>query len=435
METALSADFLAFNRSMAIRGPTARETIVACVAAAVLQAAAVARAQTPAPKASPTVSVDTREKEIELRGIEDTLKASEEQRRKIEADVEAIKLDRVRLDAALIETTEKVQDTERRRAEANARLDGLAAQALALNHSLEERRDSIADILAALERMGANPPPAILVKPTDMAAAVRAAIVIGSMVPQMHEEAQALAADLTNMENLKAAIAKERDGLAESARALVLDKLKLTDLISARQQSLAEAEGALQLEGQRAADLAGQASNLKELILRLEDHAPGAKPGDLTGAKPAPPFADAKGTLNLPVAGAILKTFGAADEFGGVEKGVSIATPANATVSAPISGRIVYAGPYRTYGQLLILNAGDGYYMVLAGMDRISVSQGQFVLAGEAIAAMGDGSSRLATAAAIGATQPVLYIELRKNDTAIDPGPWWSKNGIEKAHG
>jgi len=130
-----------------------------------------------------------------------------------------------------------------------------------------------------------------------------------------------------------------------------------------------------------------------------------------------------------------LKSFGAADDYGGAEKGLSIATPPKATVSTPIDGWVVYAGLYRTYGQLLILNAGDGYYMVLAGMERINVSVGQFVLAGEAVAAMGDGSARTATAAAIGAAQPVLYIELRKNETAIDPGPWWAKNVIEKAHG
>ena len=130
-----------------------------------------------------------------------------------------------------------------------------------------------------------------------------------------------------------------------------------------------------------------------------------------------------------------MKTFGAPDSYGGAEKGVSIATPPAATVSSPIDGWVVYSGPYRTYGQLLILNAGGGYYMVLAGMDRINVSVGQFVLAGEPVAAMGDGSARTAAAAAIGAAQPVLYIELRKNEAAIDPGPWWAKSNIEKARG
>jgi murein hydrolase activator len=96
---------------------------------------------------------------------------------------------------------------------------------------------------------------------------------------------------------------------------------------------------------------------------------------------------------------------------------------------------VIFSGPYRKYGQLLIINAGEGYYMALAGMDRISVSVGQFVLAGEPVGAMGDGSARTAAAAAVGAERPVLYIELRKDGTAIDPGPWWTKADSEKARG
>ncbi len=114
---------------------------------------------------------------------------------------------------------------------------------------------------------------------------------------------------------------------------------------------------------------------------------------------------------------------------------MSIASPAGATVSSPVDGSVLFSGPYRSYGQLLIIDAGGGYYMVLAGMDRISVAVGQFVLAGEPVATMGDGTARTAAAVAIGATQPVLYIELRKDGAAIDPGPWWAKSDIEKARG
>jgi septal ring factor EnvC (AmiA/AmiB activator) len=132
------------------------------------------------------------------------------------------------------------------------------------------------------------------------------------------------------------------------------------------------------------------------------------------------------------VPGATTKNFGDPDGFGGQQRGVSIAAPAGATVSTPADAWVAYAGPYRSYGQLLILNAGEGYYLVLAGMERIEVSVGQFVLAGEPVAVMSGG--RVA-GAAIGVMQPVLYIELRKNDTVIDPNPWWAKSNLEKARG
>jgi septal ring factor EnvC (AmiA/AmiB activator) len=441
---------------MAIRFPARRVCGSAALLAAALACAPV-RAEPPAP----TAKSDPRaEKEMQLRGVEDTLKASEQQRRQIEADVEAIRLDRARLNAALIETTAKVQDTESQRAAASARLAELNAGADALSASLDDRRSVISDVLAVLQRMGRNPPPAILVRPGDMVEAVRAAMMLGATISDLKGEADALASDLDKLTALRSAIASQRDDLARSAETLALDKTRLTDLIGARQQSLSVAESALGAERKRAAELAGQAANLKDLIAGMEREVGAAKAGadaaaaadraaaadvasraaasrgaDPARLTPAIAFADAKGQLSMPVAGAVLKTFGAPDSYGGAEKGVSIATPAAATVSSPIDGWVVYSGPYRTYGQLLILNAGGGYYMVLAGMDRIDVSVGQFVLAGEPVAVMGDGSARTAAAAAIGAAQPVLYIEVRKNETAIDPGPWWSKSNIEKARG
>ncbi|MGO4872172.1 MAG: murein hydrolase activator EnvC family protein [Roseiarcus sp.] len=381
------------------------------------------------------------------------MRASDEQRRRIEAEIETFRADRARLSAALIETTANVQEAERQIVAANDRLATLNASADALNQSLENRRGVIADVLAVLQRMGRNPPPAILVRPQDMAEAIRAATLLSSTVGALKAETEALGKDLDQLADLRASIAKERDGLSRRSANLALEKTRLTALIDARQQSLSAAQQALAAQRERDAQLADQESNLKDLIARLESEIGAAKSADQALAadvaakaaaargadparlKPAIAFADAKGLVSLPVAGAILKTFGSPDAFGGAEKGVSIAAPSGATVSSPVDGSVVFSGPYRSYGQLLIIDAGGGYYIVLAGMDRINVAVGQFVLAGEPVAVMGDGSARMAAAAAIGATQPVLYIELRKDGAAIDPGPWWAKSDIEKARG
>jgi len=132
----------------------------------------------PAQPNPPAASEQRRaETEMELRGVEDTLRQSEDQRRAIEAEIESIGADRARLTAELIDTTAKVQDAERGAAAAAVKLASLNAAADQLASSLARRRAVIADVLAALQRMGANPPPAILVKPGDMAEAVRAATV------------------------------------------------------------------------------------------------------------------------------------------------------------------------------------------------------------------------------------------------------------------
>ena len=438
-----------------------RRRWISCAGAAVSVASLSAAWGAFADPAPPPAATDQQraDKELELRGVEDTLRESEEQRRAIEAEIDSVRADRARLSAALIETTAKVQDSERGAAAATDKLASLNATADELSRSLERRRGVIAEVLAALQRMGSNPPPAILVKPDDMSEAVRAATVLGSLIPELKSEIEAARHDLEALAKTRESIARERDELTEKGQALAVDKMRLAALIDARQQSLAAAQDALGSQHERAADLAKRATSLKDLIARLDSenaarkaaadaaHAADAATaaeievraqaagGDTARLKPEIAFADAKGQVPLPVAGAILKTFGSADDLGGIERGVSLATPAGATVSAPADGAVLFAGAYRSYGQLLIIDAGGGYYLLLAGMNRINVESGEFVLAGEPVGVMGDGSARMATAAAVGAARPVLYIELRKDGTAIDPGPWWAKSDIEKARG
>jgi murein hydrolase activator len=435
---------------------------MSCAGTALLAASFGAGGDAFADPASPPEPADQQRagKEIELRGVEDTLRQSEDQRRSIESQIESVRADRARLSAALIETTAKVQDAERGAAADADKLASLNASADDLKRSLERRRGVIADVLAALQRMGSNPPPAILVKPEDMSEAVRAATVLSSLIPELKSEIEAARRDLDALAKTRDSIARERDDLAAQSRALSADKTRLATLIDARQQSLALAQDALGAQAERADELAKRATSLKDLIARLdseeaarqaaaaaahaaevatanaiEARAQAARGADPVRLKPEIAFANAKGQAPLPAAGVILKSFGDPDDHGGIERGVSLATPAGATVSAPADGAVLFAGAYRSYGQLLIIDAGGGYYVLLAGMDRINVVSGEFVLAGEPVGVMGDGSHRMATAAAVGAARPVLYIELRKDGTAIDPGPWWAKTDIEKARG
>jgi murein hydrolase activator len=430
-----------------------RTALSSAVVVASLGAASGAQADSAPPAAPAAADQERADKETELRGVEDTLRASEEQRRAIEIEIESVRADRARLSAALIETTAKVQDAERGAAAAGDKLASLNAAADELSRSLERRRAVIAEVLAALQRMGSNPPPAILVKPDDMSDAVRAATVMGAVIPELKAETESVRHDLDALAKTRDLIAKDRDELTQRGQALAVDKMRLSALIDARQQSLASAQDALGSQRRREADLARQATSLKDLIAKLDNENAARKAAEAAAAaeieararaargadqgrlKPEIAFGDAKGQVPLPAAGAILKSFGSPDGLGGTERGVSLATPAGATVSAPVDGAVLFAGPYRSYGQLLIMDAGGGYYVLLAGMDRINVESGEFVLAGEPIGVMGDGSVRMATAAAVGAARPVLYIELRKDGTAIDPGPWWAKANIEKARG
>jgi septal ring factor EnvC (AmiA/AmiB activator) len=147
---------------------------------------------------------------------------------------------------------------------------------------------------------------------------------------------------------------------------------------------------------------------------------------DMASIEPTAAFSTMKGRLTAPVSGKLQVGYGGSDGIGAPSSGVSFAARAGDLVTAPSDGRVLYSGPFRSYGQLLILDAGDGYHVVLAGMSEIDVAVGQFVLSGEPVAVMG--ARRLASAAGadFGAAEPALYVEFRRNGKPVDPTPWWT---------
>jgi murein hydrolase activator len=409
------------------------------------------RQKAPAVTSSPD-ALKSRDQELEVVRAEQRRTLENEAR--LKREIESIGDDRRKFNQQLIETASRVVAVEERIAQTQARLEPLDDREQALRTSLEQRRSVTAEVLAALQRIGRHAPNALVIRAEDALQAVRSAMMLGAVLPEMRQQAEVLAADLAELVRLRQQIAAERDRLARDLFVLADERQRLSVFIDERQKRLAAAEQALADERQRAAQLARQAENLNQLIAKLEQgldtaartarasedaKASSGRP-DLAALKdpgrlsPAVAFASAKGTLPLPVNGARIKEFGAADGLGGTEKGVSIAARPGGQITAPCDGWVVYAGPFRNYGQLLILNAGGGYHVLLAGMERISVDLGQFVVTGEPVAVMGD-DAQSAVAKAGGVSQPVLYVEFRKDGVPVDPGPWWAVNEGQKVRG
>jgi septal ring factor EnvC (AmiA/AmiB activator) len=403
-------------------------------------------------------SLDTlRQRQEELDAVRQEQKQATEIQDKLKAEIDAIGEDRKKLNQALIDSAARLRETEDRIAETEGRLKPLDDSERQVRRSLEGRRATIAEVLAALQRIGRHPPPAIMVAPEDALKSVRSAIMFGAVLPDMRVQAEALASDLADLIRIRKEIADEKDRLVRDVAALTEDRQRVGLLIQERQKKQSETERALEAERGKSLILARQVDNLKDLIGKVEqnldsasraarsaERAPEPKdnridlaalsdPGRLA---PAVAFASARGRLPFPVSGSRIKEFGVPDRFGGTEKGISIATRPAAQVTAPCDSWVVYAGPFRNYGQVLILNAGGGYHVVLAGMDRISVNVGQFVLTGEPIAVMSGAPSTGSPATpAPNSAKPVLYVEFRKDGTPIDPSPWWAASKGEKARG
>jgi septal ring factor EnvC (AmiA/AmiB activator) len=154
-------------------------------------------------------------------------------------------------------------------------------------------------------------------------------------------------------------------------------------------------------------------------------------PGSPGRIKPAIPFGSARGKLPLPAQGRRALAFGERTQFGGQSKGIVIETRYFGQVTSPCDGWVVYAGQFRSYGQLLIINAGDGYHVLLAGLSQIDAQPGQFVLTAEPVGTMSGGQKNSPSAQVSG---PVLYVEFRKDGRPIDPDPWWA-TGQQKVQG
>lgn len=366
---------------------------------------------------------------------------SDERLNAISAEVAALKKDERTLTAALIQAAKTERKLSEEATEIEERITVLGEQEAELRRSLAERRGVLAEVLGALQRMGLNPPPAILVRPEDALSSVRSAILLGAVVPEMRSETEILVADLKELSRLAATIAAERDRLLQTVAEQVAEKERLAQLISEKAKLRLKTEETLQAERQRAGELAGKASSLRELIATLEGEIEKAREAERATSEapaeqPVPeenrlagpiPFESLVGKVSLPVSGRIERHFGEPDGAGGTVFGDIVTTQSGAIVTAPADGSVLYAGPFRSYGQLLILNAGDGYHIVLAGMGRISVALGQSVLAGEPVGTMGE--ARLASAIALvdGNAEPELYIEFRKNGKPVDPTPWWAE--------
>jgi septal ring factor EnvC (AmiA/AmiB activator) len=398
------------------------------------------------------------EREAELAALSQDIDVSTDRQAAIAREIRALDRDRETLNAKIIGTSDTIKGLETELTATERRLKSLGENEDAVRLSLISRRDILAEVLAALQRIGKRPPPALAVRPSDALSAVRSAILLNAVMPELKVETEALAADLEELNRLRAVIAEEKNRLRGDAMRLAEEKSRLELLLSAKRQEHQKSVRVLEDEKKRAAELAAQAGTLQELIASLETEIESAReaarkskeaaleakrkasrkfdpfsdPGRLA---PAIAFQEAKGQLPQPVVGTMLKDFGQEDDFGGLTEGQSIATRPGSNVTSPADGWVVYSGPFRSFGQLLILNTGDGYHVLLAGLDRIDAELGQFVLTGEPVGVMGATQWASASTFGLGSTQPILYVEFRKDGRAIDPTPWWARTEEEKARG
>jgi septal ring factor EnvC (AmiA/AmiB activator) len=410
-------------------------------------AAAAAAASDPATAAAAQQAADNQKA---LDTLEATIGLSQQKIDNLKAEIANMNGDRAKQNAALIAAGQRLKIAEIEVDSMEERMNALADAEKEVHGRLDGADASISNMLAALERISLNPPPALIVDPSDALGSARGAILISAILPQLKAKADQVVADLKHLQQIKADAQQQQDQLKADYSVLEEEQLRIATLLQAKKQGIDAASASLSAEEQQAADMGAKATSLKSLIAELtakvsavsaaasaagsaNPQLPSATPEAIRTAfantartSPAIPFAEARGYLTLPVAGTDAEDFGANDGLGGLSKGVSFTTRPAAQVVAPADGWVIYKGPYLNYGQIVILNPGQDYTIVLAGLDKVSVGLGQFVLEGEPIGTMGSRTIGRNLATSAGVTQPTLYIELRKNDQPVDPSGWWA---------
>ncbi len=395
----------------------------------------------------------------ELQGLSQSIKMSSDKSEQLRQSIVALDKSTASLRQALIDSAARRKDLEQKIAESERKLASFGLREDIIRKSFRSRRGILAEVLGALERMGRNPPPALLVKPEDALGAVRTAILLGAVVPGMRKETEKLAHDLEELANLRTASQKEREQMVASLKGRQEEESRMALLLDENAKLSQRNSAQLQDELQRSQQLAQQSASLQGLISSLESQITSVKtatqqskledlrraqmsdaqreqerntanntPPDKNRIVPAFPFDELKAKLELPAAGDVLRTYGDPDGTGHEAKGIVIATTPAAVVTAPADGTVVYAGQFRSYGKMVILNPGSGYHIVLSGMEGVDVHAGQFVLSGEPIGAMGDKRVASAAAFSLETNRPTLYIEFRKDGNSVDSRPWWAKD-------
>ena len=405
---------------------------------------------------------------------EQQLQSSRAKEQGLTQGISTLTEERARLNTELIEAGNRVQTSEAKLSETEAKLAELTDQVNVIKSSITERKETIVKMLMAMQRMGRTPPPALVTRRDDALAVVRSAMLLADVFPEIKYQADNLSHELEGMVSLETGIREQRDTEKQETDRLASEQAGLDRLCQAKKVKLAQGEAELAQVKQSTAEQAQAVTDLNELIDKLDaqiakvevaqydaevaaeralrereqaqalatpanESVVEIKPESTKLAfaspdrmKPAMPFEAAKGSLRLPAAGRRTKHFGDAEPAGGTARGISLQTRKEARITAPSDGWVVYAGAFRSYGQLLIINAGGGYHVLLAGMSRIDVSLGQFVLAGEPIAMMGN--SAAPSQGGADSSRPVLYVEFRKDGRPIDPDPWWAE-ASEKVQG
>lgn len=382
--------------------------------------------------------------ETELKRIEAEARKKSIESRKLQAQALQLNLELSKIDKTVINLASEIQNNEDKISELEKKLAALKEDLTIKEAAFAKENNSLVQTIASLQNMSLNPSEAVILQPISPVDVIRSAILLRETIPFLNNKSSQLKTDLDAIYTQKQQIENTMTEAKNSQTTLNQQQKKMRSLMQkkASMRQVLESRGA---ETQKQAEeLASKANNLRDLLDKLEkqkelerkkqqeaerlaalkrqenlkklnaqshtiskrEHA--SIKQKVKGGR----FAKAKGTLSRPVRGSIITEYGQPLSKGVTSKGIVYKTRPNAQVIALYDGTVIFSGPFKGYGNIIIVEHGDGYLSLLAGLGVIDCELGQMLLAGEPVGMMPDSSNAK------------LYVEIRKDRHPINPSPW-----------
>lgn len=362
----------------------------------------------------------SRQAKQELQQLQKNLAAKQTAHKKLVNEAKTLGGEVSKLQKDLISAAASIQAREQSLAELTSDLGRLNIQESNLQSSRTAQQSILYDLSGQLLSLARTPPATLLFAPIAPKEIIQTQLILNQTAPAMMLHVKQAQAQLVALNAVKARKAEQMQRIAVAKAELVSAKSKMDELLAARQQDYAKANDQLEIDEAELKKLAAKANDLQDLIIVLQKSevareaarvaAARTNPGKRDTGRVARPLpAVANGALRLPAAGQVVRGYGDKDRDGKPIKGLAIQTTAGSSVVAPAAGDIMYAGPFRSYGQIVILGISKKQFIILGGLGTLNVKAGEQVSMGEPLAKMPD------TAA------PELYIEIRDGGEPANP--------------
>ncbi len=347
----------------------------------------------------------------QLQSLEQTLQKEKSEQQALAQKMSTAKNEMDTTQNGLVKLARSIRDNEKSLAELDTRIAELAQQDANLTARLEKDYGSISNLILALQRIRRIPPEAVIARPGAPLQTAQSAMLLQGMLPAVNARAAELAANLEQLAKIRDSLAEERAKSVEAVEQLKSQSAEMQNLLGKRKTLFKSTRNDYETKQKDVARISKQADSLRDLVTKLEQQDREAAK-TLEGKKVARSMPKA-GIAGLPVSGPVVTAFGEKDNIGATSEGISVQAKPGNLVVAPMGGIVKFAGTFRNYGQLVILQHENGYHSLIGNLGKISVALGQSIKSGEPLGNMPSGASSHDAL--------TLYYELRHNGRPVDP--------------